>query len=77
MSASHHHRRRHRLALVAIGLLLAGGAGLEFALPNRANAASPATAPAPAPRVTVAPVEEQIITASEELTGRVDATETV
>jgi len=78
MSAPHHHRR-HRLTLLAIGLLLAAGAGLEFALPNRASAAQPAgaSAPAPAPRVTVAPVEEKIITASEELTGRVDATETV
>jgi RND family efflux transporter MFP subunit len=79
MSASHH-QRRHRLTLLAIGLLLAGGAGLEFALPNRATAAPPAGAaasPAPAPRVTVAPVEEKIITASEELTGRVDATDTV
>ncbi|HEY9155700.1 MAG TPA: efflux RND transporter periplasmic adaptor subunit [Opitutaceae bacterium] len=78
MSASHHHGR-HRLTLLAIGILLAAGAGLEFALPNRANAAQPAgaSAPAPATRVTVAPVEEKIITASEELTGRVDATETV
>ncbi len=78
MSATHH-SRRYRLTFIAIGALLAAGAGVELVLPNRASAASAAAASAPTPamRVTVAPVEEKIVTASEELTGRVDATETV
>jgi RND family efflux transporter MFP subunit len=44
---------------------------------NLSAAASNAAAPPPAPKVTVAPVEEKLVTEFEELIGRVDATETV
>ncbi len=70
-------RLRSRVLLATAGVL-AAGAGLYLALPNHARAAQ-ASAPSapPAPKVTVAPVEQQLITEYEELTGRVDATETV
>jgi RND family efflux transporter MFP subunit len=42
-----------------------------------AETRSAAAATPPAPKVTVAPVEEQLVTEYEEITGRVDATETV
>jgi RND family efflux transporter MFP subunit len=42
-----------------------------------AETKSAATVTPPAPKVTVAPVEEQLVTEYEEITGRVDATETV
>lgn len=73
-------RRRVRWAAIvsssALAVLLGG-----YAL-TRANAAgeksdAPAKAQPPAPRVTVAPVEERLVTEYEELTGRVDSTETV
>lgn len=69
---------RPRSLALALGILGATGAAVTFALYSRAEAA-PAAAPAtpPAPRVTVAPVEQQLVTDYEELTGHVDATETV
>jgi membrane fusion protein, multidrug efflux system len=52
-------------------------AALAAFVVNVSSAASaPATMP-PAPKVTVAPVEEKLVTEYEELIGRVDATETV
>jgi multidrug efflux system membrane fusion protein len=62
------HRLKRR-ALAAAGVLAAG-----LALLPALHAAAPA---APAPKVTVAPVEEQLVTEYEELTGHVDAMETV
>lgn len=62
------HRLRQRIRAVA-GVLAAG-----FALISVTKAAGPA---APAPKVTVAPVEQQLVTEYEELTGHVDAMETV
>lgn len=71
-------RLRPRTLFVAAGVLAAVGSGLYLATPASTVAASPATSvPPPAPKVTVAPVEEQLVTEYEELTGRVDALETV
>lgn len=70
------HRLQRRVVLAAAAVL-AAGAGLYLA-PARLHAASTSTPSAPpAPKVTVAPVEQQLVTEFEELTGHVDATETV
>ena len=53
----------------------AAALGALFVNPSAAASASPAMPPAP--KVTVAPVEEKLVTEYEELIGRVDATETV
>lgn len=71
--------RTRRIALFAGGLAAAGFVAFHFT-PSHATAAESAVAtPAapPAPKVTVAPVEEKLVTEYEELTGRVEATETV
>src|SRR5688572_2098703 len=52
-------------------------AALGALLVNPSSAASASPAAPPAPKVTVAPVEEKLVTEYEELIGRVDATETV
>lgn len=72
------HRLRPRFLFVAAGVLAAAGAGLYLATPSSLHAAE-ASAPVapPAPKVTVAPVEQQLVTEYEELTGHVDAMETV
>jgi len=73
-------RPRRSLWLLATGLLVAVAVGGYLALPSHTHAAqtSAAVPPAPlAPKVTVAPVERQLVTEYEELTGHVDATETV
>ncbi len=71
-------RLKPRTLLATAGVVAAVGAGIYVALPNHAHAAEVAAPSAPpAPKVTVAPVEQQLITEYEELTGRVDATETV
>jgi RND family efflux transporter MFP subunit len=71
-------RLKPRALLATAGVLAAVGAGFYVALPNPVHAtqASAPSAP-PAPKVTVAPVEQQLVTEFEELTGRVDALETV
>ncbi|SDS10323.1 efflux RND transporter periplasmic adaptor subunit [Opitutus sp. GAS368] len=76
-SNSPFNRLRPRFLFAAAGVL-AVGAGLYLAAPVHLRAA-PAAAPVapPAPRVTVAPVEQQLVTEYEELTGHVDAMETV
>lgn len=63
-------------------LLLTAGAlaiGLGIYTVTSSSHAAPTAAPVapPAPKVTVAPVEQQLVTEFEELTGHVDATETV
>lgn len=68
---------RRRIALVssvaAIGVFAAYAGTHAHAADDK-----PAAAPKPAaPKVTVAPVEEKLVTEYEELTGRVDAAETV
>lgn len=62
----HSHRLKRRTLAVLAGVLAAG-----FSLISQAAPA------APAPKVTVAPVEQQLVTDYEELTGHVDAMETV
>ncbi|HET7535316.1 MAG TPA: efflux RND transporter periplasmic adaptor subunit [Candidatus Didemnitutus sp.] len=71
-------RLKPRALLATAGVLAAIGTGTYLATPNRTHAAQ-GSAPAapPAPKVTVAPVEQQLVTDYEELTGHVDATETV
>lgn len=66
-------------ATLASGLALALAAAIAVPFVDRAHAAdtTAAAAPAPAPKVTVASVEEKLITEYEELTGRVDSAETV
>jgi multidrug efflux system membrane fusion protein len=63
--------RSHRVALTAF-LLLGGGLVVRTAAAESSIAATP-----PAPKVTVAPVEEKLVTEYEEITGHVDAAETV
>ncbi|HWL17769.1 MAG TPA: efflux RND transporter periplasmic adaptor subunit [Opitutus sp.] len=68
-------RRRTALTLASAALAVS----LATYTVTRATAADekPAAAAPPAPKVTVAPVEQQLVTDYEEITGRVDATETV
>jgi len=72
-------RLRRRPVLVATGFLVALAATVYVASPAGGHAADTTSAPVapPAPKVTVAPVEQQLVTEFEELTGRVDALETV
>jgi RND family efflux transporter MFP subunit len=64
--------------LAATGLLVAAGTVGYLALPSHSQAAdAPAALRPAAPRVTVAPVEQRLVTEYEELTGRVEARETV
>ena len=67
-------------ATLASGLALALAAIVAVPFVNRALAAASTAAtaaPVPATKVTVASVEEKLITEFEELTGRVDSAETV
>ncbi len=75
-SHSRFHRLRPRFLFAAAGVLAAITAGFYLATPAHAAQASAPVAP-PAPKVTVAPVEQQLVTDYEELTGHVDAMETV
>jgi RND family efflux transporter MFP subunit len=69
---------RHRSAFVASGVLLAAVGALFLLPPSQLQAEQPvAQAAPPLPKVTVAPVEAQLVTEYEELTGRIDALETV
>src|SRR5437868_4853379 len=71
--------RSRRAVIVVSSLTLV--AGLIAYATTRITAAEPATSTAaatpPAPKVTVAPVEEKFVAEYEELTGHVDAQETV
>ena len=71
-------RRWRRVSLIAASAALATAAVIYTT--TRLHAAeAPAAAPVapPTPKVTVAPVEEKLLTEYEELIGRVDAAETV
>jgi RND family efflux transporter MFP subunit len=70
------HRLRPRFLFAAVGVLAALTTGLYLVPPAQAAQASAPVAP-PAPKVTVAAVEQQLVTDYEELTGHVDALETV
>ena len=65
--------------LAWLGLIIVVFAGFALLLrPASAQAEKPAVAVAvPATKVTVAPVEERLVTEFEEITGRIDAMETV
>jgi RND family efflux transporter MFP subunit len=69
---------RRRRTIFAV-LLIAISAAAVATISLRGSASEPPTAatPPPAPKVTVAPVEEQLVTEYEELTGHVEAAETV
>ncbi len=69
---------RRRFALAGLGaVVIAGSAALLFR-PASAHAEKPSAPVAPpATKVTVAPVEEKLVTEFEEITGRIDAKETV
>lgn len=69
-------RLRPRFLFAAAGVLAAVTTAFYLTTPARAAEASAPAAP-PAPKVTVAPVEQQLVTDYEELTGHVDALETV
>lgn len=70
-------RRARLLSAVAAGLVLVAGIAVYSA--SRAASAAPQAAPAPSagPKVTVAPVEVKSLSDYDEITGHVDATETV
>lgn len=69
--------RRHPIVLAA-GLITVSVVSLLVVTSSRSVAAEPAKpATPPATKVTVAPVEQRLVTEFEELTGHVDAVETV
>ncbi|MGC4073630.1 MAG: efflux RND transporter periplasmic adaptor subunit [Nibricoccus sp.] len=68
-------RSRPRAIFATVGTLALIGAGIYLAIPNSAQTATPQGAPL-APKVTIAPVEERVLTEHREFIGRVDATET-
>jgi multidrug efflux system membrane fusion protein len=71
-------RFRRRIAVIASSFVfVAAIAVYSVTHVVAAEKSSTATAAPPAPKVTVAPVEEKLVTEYEEITGRVDATETV
>ena len=68
---------RHRRALAATAGVLLAASAIGY-VTTRSTAAEPAAAvPPPAPKVTVAPVEQRVVTEYEEITGHVDSAETV
>ncbi|HVU24320.1 MAG TPA: efflux RND transporter periplasmic adaptor subunit [Opitutus sp.] len=66
------------MIVAVVSSLIVAAAAIGY-LSSHATAAESAAAPTPppAPKVTVAPVEVQLVTDFEEITGHVDATETV
>lgn len=64
-------------SLFAATLITAAAIAVAFALRSRSSAAPQGPAAMPAPRVTVAPVEVKSLSEYDEVTGHVDATETV
>jgi RND family efflux transporter MFP subunit len=78
MSSIHSLLHRRRSILIVGALVLAGSLAIPFARSSQAHTNSSPAAPTPAaPKVTVAPVEQEVVTEYEELTGRIDAIETV
>jgi RND family efflux transporter MFP subunit len=75
-NASHRNRSRLLTSLVT-GLALAAGTFAYTAFRPAARAAAPAGAAPAGPTVTVAAVEEKLLADSDEITGHVDAAETV
>jgi RND family efflux transporter MFP subunit len=76
--SSHFPKLRHSLAAATGGAVLVAGLGWYLLRPTPLHAAEPSAAAQPtAPTVTVAPVEVRLVTEFEEITGRIDAVETV
>lgn len=70
------HRPRRTAAFLAVAAVGAIAATRLVTHDASAQGSAPAAAPA-APRVTVAPVEQRLVTEYEELTGRIDSVDTV
>jgi RND family efflux transporter MFP subunit len=73
-------RRGRRIAIISSSLALIAAVSVYSVTRVHAateKTASAATSAPAAPKVTVAPVEEKLLTDFEEITGRVEATETV
>jgi multidrug efflux system membrane fusion protein len=70
-------RRSRRLPYVLTALVLAAGIVTYATLHATAAESRAPAAPSVGPKVTVAPVEERLLADSDEITGHVDATETV
>jgi RND family efflux transporter MFP subunit len=69
---------RRPLALIGAGVVLVAGLGLLFFHPTQTRGEKlQAVVASPATKVTVAPVEEKLVTEFDEITGRIDAMETV
>lgn len=70
------HRPRRNAAFVLLAALAAFG-GVRLVTHDASAQGQAAPAAPPAPRVTVAPVEQKLVTEYEELTGRIDSLDTV
>ncbi|HVU33921.1 MAG TPA: efflux RND transporter periplasmic adaptor subunit [Opitutaceae bacterium] len=71
------HFPRRRGAIIATAAILGAAAATGY-VTSHATAAEPSAAtPPPAPTVTVAPVDQRVVTEYEEITGHVDSAETV
>ncbi|MES1195162.1 MAG: biotin/lipoyl-binding protein [Opitutus sp.] len=69
---------RRRFALAGLSAVVLAGSAVLLFRPASAQAEKPSAPVAPpATKVTVAPVEEKMVTEYEEITGRIDAKETV
>jgi len=69
--------RRGKRSIFSALLAVTTAAGVYSVAPGSAFAADAAAAQPPAPKVTVSPVEIKLVTEFEEITGRIEATETV
>jgi RND family efflux transporter MFP subunit len=71
-------KRRSRMVPAVIAVLVLVGGIVAYSTMRATSASSPSDAPTPAsPKVTVAPVEVETLADYDEITGHVDATETV
>ena len=69
--------RRGKRSIFSALFAVTTAAGVYSVAPGNAFAADAAAAQPPAPKVTVSPVEIKLVTEFEEITGRIEATETV
>ncbi len=68
---------RHRRAVLAVAGALIAAAAVGYVTTHATAAEATPVAPPPAPKVTVAPVEQRVVTEYEEIAGHVDSAETV
>lgn len=74
----HSHAPRPRRAVLITSAVVLGAFGAVYATSHATGTETPvAPATPPPPKVTVAPVEQRVVTQYEEITGHVDAAETV